>query len=306
MAQKLFDKLARLTTEAVNPDTLNLDRMSALDVVRTLNAEDHKVAPAVAEVLPQVADAVEAVTNSFRNGGRLIYFGAGTSGRLGVLDASECPPTFGTSPKMVQGIIAGGKRSLILSREGAEDDRSSAELAVDKLQTGPTDSVMGIAASGRTPFPLAALKRARKLKANTILLVCNQLESRPRYVDIVINPVLGPEALTGSTRLKAGTACKMILNMITTAAMVRLGKCYGNLMVDLRATSEKLVERSNRIVMEITGLSYRAAATLLKSARGEVKTALAMHFRGVDYDHARRLLAETEGLLHRIIDNQRG
>ncbi|MCK4858657.1 MAG: N-acetylmuramic acid 6-phosphate etherase [candidate division Zixibacteria bacterium] len=301
MARELYDHLKVLTTEAINPKTKRLDRMTPLQILGAMNAEDRKVAGAVRKVLPEIAEAVAMVTESFTTGGRLIYAGAGTSGRLGVLDASECPPTFGVSPKMVQGIIAGGRRALVRSREGVEDDRASAQRAVDKLSVSARDTVLGIAASGRTPYPLAALRRARQRKGKTILLVCNDLGARPSYVDLVINPVLGPEVLAGSTRLKAGTACKMILNLITTTAMVQLGKCYGNLMVDLRATSKKLIERSKLILVEIAGISYQAAGRLLKRSRGEVKTALVMHFCEVDYREAKKTLAATDGKLHRIL-----
>jgi N-acetylmuramic acid 6-phosphate etherase len=201
----------------------------------------------------------------------------------------------------VQGIIAGGRRTLVRSREGVEDDRDAARQAVDKLKLNTADTLVGIAASGRTPYPLAALAEAKELGARTVFLVCNKIAKLPRYIDLVINPILGPELLTGSTRMKAGTACKLILNMITTAAMVRTGRCYGNLMVDLRATSAKLQERARRILVEVTGISYRSAGKLLEAARGEVKTALAMQLLGIEYRTARRQLAAVDGHLHRLI-----
>lgn len=302
MARKLYDQLRTLTTEAPNPLSRKLDRLTPSQIVKLINSEDRKVAAAVQKVLPQVAEAAEMVAESFQQGGRLFYIGAGTSGRLGVLDASECPPTFGVGPGLVQGIIAGGRRTLVRSREGVEDDCESARREIIKKRVGPQDTVLGIAASGRTPFPLSGLKQAHKLGAKTVLLVCNELDSAPRYVDLVINPVLGPEVLAGSTRLKAGTACKMILNMITTAAMVQIGKCYRNLMVDLKATSKKLRERSIRIIVDITGTSYQSAASLLERAHGEVKTALVMQVREVSFREARKLLKQAEGRLHQVIE----
>lgn len=301
MSRKLYDSLRNLTTEAQNPDSLRLDSLTTIEILKLINAEDHKVAPAVAKVLPQIAKVADRVAESFRSGGRLIYAGAGTSGRLGVLDASECPPTFGVSPKQVQGIIAGGRQTLVRSREGVEDDRDAAKDAVDKLKLTKSDTLIGIAASGRTPYVLAALAEAKKRGAATVFLVCNKIESRPRYIDLVINPIPGPEVLTGSTRMKAGTACKLILNMITTAAMVRTGRCFGNRMVDLRATSDKLKERSRRILVEVTGISYAASGKLLERAHGEVKTALAMQLLDLTYATARRRLTEVGGHLHKLL-----
>ena len=297
MGRRLFDHLGVLTTEKRNPDSAELDRLDVAGILDLINREDCIVPLAVGDVLPQIEQAVELVTKSFRQGGRLIYAGAGTSGRLGVLDAAECPPTFGVSPRMVQGIIAGGRRTLVRSREGVEDDVAAAVRDIEKLKPRPIDTVIGIAASGRTPYPLAVLKRAKRGKAKTVFLACNKLQRVPAYVDLVINPVVGPEVLTGSTRMKAGTACKLILNMITTASMVQMGKCYGNLMVDLRATSAKLVERSKRILVETTGVSYQEAGRLLARSHGEVKTAIAMKLLSIDYLKAKQLLAESDGKL---------
>lgn len=302
MVRRLYDQLRELTTEAANPASDRLDRLEPAEIVALINAEDHKIAAAVKEVLPQVARAAEMVTDSFRRGGRLIYIGAGTSGRLGVIDASECPPTFGVAPKMVQGIIAGGRRALVRSREGVEDDRAGARREIEKLGVNQDDTVLGIAASGRTPYPLAGMLAGKRRGAKTIFLVCNDIDNSPAHVDLVINPILGPEVLAGSTRLKAGSACKMILNMITTAAMVQLGKCYRNLMVDLKATSRKLTERSRRIIVDVTGISYPAAARLLKRAHGEVKTALVMQCRDVTYAAAKKLLHDSKGRLYRVIE----
>jgi N-acetylmuramic acid 6-phosphate etherase len=304
LGKQLYDRLRELTTEATNVKSLQLDRLSIPEITALINDEDHLVAPAVRKVLPQVNRAIETVTASFLAGGRLFYVGAGTSGRLGVLDASECPPTFGVRPGMVQGIIAGGRRTLVRSREGVEDDTDAAVEAIDRNRMKQRDTVLGIAASGRTPFVQAALRRAKQHRAATILLACNRLPKVPGYIDLVINPVLGPEVLAGSTRMKAGSACKMILNMITTVSMVQLGKCFGNRMVDLRATSEKLVERSRRILVETTGISYRQAGALLRRAHGEVKTAVLMQLSGLSYDRARKALRSAGGKLHRALSRE--
>jgi N-acetylmuramic acid 6-phosphate etherase len=304
MGKRLYKQLQSLTTESRNKASLNLDALDPLQIVKLINREDQKVALAVSKVLPQIAKAVEIVTGSFRKGGRLIYAGAGTSGRLGVLDAAECPPTFGVSPTMVQGIIAGGRQTLVRSREGVEDDVAAATRDITKLRPNEKDTVIGIAASGRTPYPLAVLKSAKQVRSQTIFLVCNQLPETPPYVDHVINPVVGPEVLTGSTRMKAGTACKMILNMITTASMVQLGKCYGNLMVDLRTTSAKLEERSKRILVETVGVSYADSAELLREAKGEVKTAIVMKLLGLDYRKSKHLLKQSGGKLTQLLSGR--
>jgi len=301
MSRKTYDQLQQLTTESSNPESVNLDTMSIQQTLELINAEDHKVPEAVKGVIHQIVPVVERVVASFQQGGRLIYSGAGTSGRLGVLDASECPPTFGVKPTMVQGIIAGGRRTLVRSREGVEDDVDAARADIDKLRPSGRDTVIGIAASGRTPYPLAVLKRAKTTGASTAFLVCNRLPEVPTFIDLIINPVLGPEVLTGSTRLKAGTACKLILNMITTTAMAQIGKCYGNLMVDLRATSEKLTERSKRILVEILNISYEEAETLLKSARGEVKTAIVMRLLNIEIREARKRLSQAQGHLAEVL-----
>lgn len=301
MGRRLFDHLQTLTTEARNPRSARLDRLTTKQVLTLINREDRKIATAIAVVIPQIESVVDLVVGSFRQSGRLIYAGAGTSGRLGVLDAAECPPTFGVSPRMVQGVIAGGRQTLVRSREGVEDDVAAARRDIDKLRPTSNDTVIGIAASGRTPYPLAVLRRAKDRGAKTALIACNSVASPPPYVDIVISPILGPEVLTGSTRMKAGTACKLILNMITTTAMVQIGKCYGNLMVDLRATSAKLRERSRRILVETLDIDYSAAGRLLRRARGEVKTAICMHLLELDYDSARLRLAAAGGKLARLI-----
>lgn len=306
MSKKLYEQLKTLTTERRNSRSVNLDRLTTRQILRLINSEDRTVPAAVAKVLPQVERAVRLVVNSFRNGGRLIYAGAGTSGRLGVLDAAECPPTFGVPPSLVRGVIAGGKQTLVRSREGVEDDVGAAKRDIARLKPTRKDTVVGIAASGRTPYPLAVLSAAKSAGAQTVFLVCNELPKVPSFVDLVINPIVGPEVLTGSTRMKAGTACKIILNMLTTVAMVQTGRCYGNLMVDLRATSAKLTERSRRILVETTGISYAKAGTLLERSDGEVKTAIAMQLLAIDPREARRLLKQADGKLASILGRQRG
>lgn len=293
---------ARLTTEKRNPRSRGIDRLSALGIVALINAEDHLVAPAVAKERRRIAAAVELVVASFRTGGRLIYVGAGTSGRLGVLDASECPPTFGVPRTMVQGIIAGGRRALVRSIEGAEDRASDGAAAVDKKRVGPRDTVMGIAACGLTPFVRGAVERARRLGARTVFFTCSPEVARSIRADVVINPVVGPEVVTGSTRMKAGTATKLVLNAITTAAMIRIGKVHGNLMVDLRATNAKLRDRAERIVMAETGLGRAAARRLLVRAGGAVKTALAMHGLECGRSEAERRMAAADGSLRKALE----
>ena len=288
---------AHLTTEKRNPRTRDIDRRSTLGIVDAINAEDRRVAPAVGLERRRIARAVDLVVESFRRGGRLVYVGAGTSGRLGVLDASECPPTFGVSPTRVQGIIAGGRRALVRSAEGAADRESDGAAAVDRRGVGPRDTVCGIAACGLTPFVCGAVRRARARGARTIFVTCAPEVACRIRADVVIVPVVGPEVVTGSTRLKAGTATKLVLNTLTTAAMIRLGKVYGNLMVDLRATNAKLRDRAERIVMQVTGLARPRARTLLARAGGAAKVAIAMHFLGVGRARAARLLEGAGGSL---------
>lgn len=260
--------LSNMMTETRNPDTMHLDEMSPLQIVTAMNREDRKVPLAIEAVLPLIAAAVEAVETAFRNGGRLFYLGAGTSGRLGVLDASECPPTFGVDHGMVVGLIAGGDRALRFPIEGAEDSRELGrqDLADHNLQS--VDVVIGIAASGRTPYVLGALEYARSPGCRTAAVACNRDSTVGRAADIAIEAVVGPEVLTGSTRLKAGTAQKMILNMITTGAMVRIGKAYQNLMVDVVQSNEKLQTRAENIVMEATGVSWPEARAVIDAAGG--------------------------------------
>lgn len=288
-------------TEGRNPDTMDLDGKSVEEILALVNAEDRKVAPAVAAEIPNIARAVALVVEAMTSGGRLFYVGAGTSGRLGVLDAAECPPTFGTDPELVQGVIAGGYGALVRAVEGAEDDREAGAEALRERGLAARDVVVGIAACRRTPFVAGALGYAREVGARTVYLTANPPDELPVEVDVAISPVVGPEAVMGSTRMKAGSAQKMVLNMLTTTAMVRLGKVYENLMVDLVATSEKLRERGKRILMIAAGLSYDEAASLLGRAGGSVKLALIMHRTGLGVEEARRRLAEAEGWVRRAI-----
>ncbi len=288
---------SKLLTERRNHRTKDIDTKDFLEIVDTINKEDTKVAAAVRKERKNVARAVELIVKSFKNGGRLFYVGAGTSGRLGILDASEMPPTFGTQPSLVQGIIAGGRKAVFRSVEGAEDSRSGAAGAIRKAGVRNGDTVVGIAAGGTTPFVQSAIKTAKNIGARTVFLTCNP-ETRPEAaVDVIIRPVTGPEVITGSTRMKAGTATKLVLNTLTTAAMIKTGRVYGNLMVDLRATNNKLVDRSERIIMELTGLSRRAAKGLLEKAHGETKTAIVMHLLGTSYADTRRRLSLSGGSL---------
>jgi len=304
-SKAVFNELQDLVTEQRNPRSRNLDRLDPTTVLRLINSEDQTVPQAVAREIPRIARAVDLVVSVFKKGGRLYYVGAGTSGRLGVLDAAECPPTFGTDPKLVQGIIAGGYKALVRSQEGSEDNREGGRLAIRKHGVTKKDVVCGIAASRRTPFVLSALEEAKRIGAKTIYITCNPSSKAPLpKVDVLIAPVVGPEVVTGSTRMKAGTATKLVLNMITTASMVRMGKTYGNLMVDLRATSQKLVERSKRVIMTVTGCDYETAERLLKQARGHVKTAIVMREAGCSYLEAQRRLRKADGFVRKAITNK--
>jgi len=289
-------------TERRNPRSANIDLASARDIVALMLQEDQRVVPAVATQADAVARAVTLAEEAFRAGGRLFYVGAGTSGRLGVLDASECPPTFGTDPMMVQGIIAGGAPALTRSQEGAEDDPAAAVRAMDDHGVTVTDLVIGIAASGTTPYVHAALRRARARGARAGIVACSPPPpDLLAIVDVAIVPLVGPEVVTGSTRLKAGTATKLVLNMITTGAMIRLGKTYGNLMVDLRATNAKLCDRAERIVMEVCAVSRGDAQALLRASGGVVKTALVMQLLGVSRAEAEERLADAGGVVRRVV-----
>jgi len=305
MAEKkpLFDELKQLTTEQRNPRTHGIDLADTARILELMNDEDQTVAVAVRRAIPDIAHAVDLVTTAFRNGGRLFYAGAGTSGRLGVLDAAECPPTFGVEPDMVQGIIAGGRETVFRSREGVEDHESAGAQDVASHGVGSGDVLVGIAASRRTPYVLGALGAARERGARTVFVRCN--EGPDAGVDAVITVVVGPEALTGSTRLKAGTAQKMVLNMITTASMVKLGKVYQNLMVDVRPNSEKLIERAKGIVMMLTGLGYDDASRVYDASGRRVKVAVVMERLKVDATAAENRLAGADGFLARALGEDR-
>jgi len=299
MASKPLDP--RLT-EQRNPRSMRIDQLSSLEIVDLINAEDQMVAQAVHEEREPIARAIEMVVDSFRRGGRLIYVGAGTSGRLGVLDASEMPPTYRTDPELVQGIIAGGFQALIRAQEGAEDHPEDGAKAIDEKKVGPDDFVMGIATSGSTPYVHGALHRARELGAKTGFLVCTYpTEKIVNAADVIIAPLVGPEVITGSTRMKAGTATKMVLNTITTSSMVLLGKVFGNLMVDMQVTCEKLRDRGQRILMEVLGVEREEAARLLDESNGRVKVGIVMSKLGVDADEAARRLAQAGGLIARVV-----
>lgn len=296
--------LNKMMTETRNPDTMTLDQMSALELVTVMNREDHKVPEAIASALPQIASTVEVVEQAFRKGGRLFYLGAGTSGRLGVLDASECPPTFGVDPGMVVGLIAGGDRALRFPIEGAEDDRSLGKQDLVDHNLVPSDVVIGIAASGRTPYVLGALDYAHSIGCKTAAVACNLHSAIGQAADIAIEVSVGPEVLTGSTRLKAGSAQKMILNMITTGAMVRTGKAYQNLMVDVVQSNEKLRTRAENIVMAATDVSCEQARRTIDEANGKVKLAITMILTGKDAASAQALLDQSGGSVHNALGNR--
>ncbi len=296
------ENLHELTTEMRNQASERLDQMSSLEIVTLMNEEDKKIAYQVEKALPEVARAVDLIVAAMEKGGRLYYFGAGTSGRLGVLDAAECPPTFGTDPQLVQGIIAGGAAALLEAVEGAEDSPELGREDVKRHGVQAGDVVVGIAASGRTPYVLGALEEAKTLGASTIALTCNPAPGIRQGADVCINVVVGPEVVTGSTRLKAGTATKMVLNMLTTASMVHLGKVYGNLMVNVQATNQKLRERAKHIVREVTNVPYGEAERLLGAARGDVRVAIVMQKTGLPVEEAEELLKSVGGKVRAAIE----
>ena len=299
----LFERLNKLATEQRNPRSTNIDVASTGEIIRIINAEDHLVAPAVEKELPYVEEAVDIIVDAFHNGGRLFYAGAGTSGRLGVVDASECPPTFGTDPEMVQGLIAGGTEAMFRSQEGAEDDPENGVRALKEAGVKPSDVVCGIAASRRTPYVVGAVDYARSIGCKTLFVTTNPRSEFDIEVDVAICPVVGPEVIMGSTRMKSGTAQKLVLNMLTTASMVRMGKVYENMMIDLQLTNKKLVERSRRIVMTVTGVSYEDAAEVLRHSDGHVKTALVMLLADVDLDEARSRLEGAGGFVRKALQS---
>jgi len=297
MAENLLQTLSTLITEQRNPNSMHVDSLSALEIVRLMNEEDKQVPVAIEKCLPQIAQAVECIVAAFQQGGRLVYIGAGTSGRLGVLDASECPPTFGVSPEMVKGIIAGGERALRHPIEGAEDSKAQAVVDLQIIQFSSKDVLVGIAASGRTPYVIGALEYAKSLGSVTVSIASNPNSAMANIVDIAIDTVVGPEVLTGSSRLKSGTAQKLVLNMLTTASMILMGKCYQNLMVDVQASNEKLKARAIRIVMQATDCDKALAEETLKQADQNAKLAIMMILSGLDRAQAEALLEKHHGKL---------
>ena len=297
MAENLLQTLSTLITEQRNPNSMHVDSLSALEIVQLMNEEDKQVPLAIEKCLPQIAQAVECIVAAFQQGGRLVYIGAGTSGRLGVLDASECPPTFGVSPEMVKGIIAGGERALRHPIEGAEDSKTQAVVDLQTIQFSSKDVLVGIAASGRTPYVIGALEYAKSLGSVTASIASNPNSAMANIVDIAIDTVVGPEVLTGSSRLKSGTAQKLVLNMLTTASMILMGKCYQNLMVDVQASNEKLKARAIRIVMQATDCDKALAEDTLKQADQNAKLAIMMILSGLDRAQAEALLEKHQGKL---------
>lgn len=297
MAENLLQTLSTLITEQRNPNSMHVDSLSALEIVQLMNKEDKQVPLAIEKCLPQIAQAVECIVAAFQQGGRLVYIGAGTSGRLGVLDASECPPTFGVSPEMVKGIIAGGERALRHPIEGAEDSKTHTVVDLQTIQFSSKDVLVGIAASGRTPYVIGALEYAKSLGSVTVSIASNPNSAMANIVDIAIDTVVGPEVLTGSSRLKSGTAQKLVLNMLTTASMILMGKCYQNLMVDVQASNEKLKARAIHIVMQATDCDKALAEETLKQADQNAKLAIMMILSGLDRAQAEALLEKHQGKL---------
>lgn len=295
----LMAELGTLVSEARNPETIGIDLMSTSEIVAAMNKEDTRVPEAVRLVMPQITEAVDKIVEAFRQGGRLIYIGAGTSGRLGVLDASECPPTFGVPPEMVIGIIAGGDHALRNPIEGAEDSPEEGRKDLVRVGLEARDVVVGIAVSGRTPYVIGGLDYAKSVGAVTVALSCNPDSTIANQADIAISPLVGPEALTGSTRLKSGTAQKLVLNMLTTASMIRMGKSYENLMVDVSVSNEKLAARAIRIIVDATGRSSEDAEKLLAASGNNVKLAILMSLTGMDRTAAEAALEKSEGFLRR-------
>lgn len=289
--------LGKLTTEQRNPHSAQIDAVSTLEMLTIINEEDKKVPLAVGKVLPQIAEGVDAITKAMQNGGRLFYIGAGTSGRLGILDAVECPPTYSTEPELVQGLIAGGLPAIFKAKEGAEDDPELAKKDLQEAGFTKKDVLVGIAASGRTPYVIGALKFANELGAVTIAVSCSEGSEIAKVAKIAITPIVGPEVVTGSTRMKAGTAQKLVLNMLSTGTMIKLGKVYGNLMVDVKTSNKKLEERARRIVMEATGCSREEAIAALGKADGKAKLAILLQLADCTPDEGRKLLVEAHGHL---------
>lgn len=294
--------LGKLTTESRNQNTLDIDQVSTLEMVKKINDEDKKVAIAVEKELPQIAKAIDSIVRRMKKGGRLIYIGAGTSGRLGILDASECPPTYGVSEELVQGIIAGGQEAIFRAKEGAEDSKELAIIDLKDKNINENDTIVGLAASGRTPYVIGGLEYANEIGALTVSVTCNKDSGVAKVSQISIAPVVGPEAVTGSTRLKSGTAQKLVLNMLSTGVMIKMGKVYGNLMVDVKATNEKLVERSKKIICEATGVSIQESEEVLKETDFDVKLAIFMILSNLEKEVAKERLENSNGYIKEALN----
>ncbi len=301
--KKLFDEISKLSTEQKNPRSINIDKLPTIEILKIINEEDKKVPLAVEHEIPYIAEAVEIIVTAIKNGGKLFYFGAGTSGRLGVVDASECPPTFGAPYDLINGYIAGGRDAMFVAQEGAEDFEENGANDVIKARVTNKDVVCGIAASRRTPYVIGAIKKAKEIGAKTLYITATPREAfNIAEVDVAMCPHVGPEVVMGSTRMKSGTAQKLILNMLTTTTFVRLGKTYENMMIDLQQTNKKLVERSKRIIMMITGVDYDEAAKYLEISGGHVKTALVMILANVDLEEAKLRLEKADGFVRKAIE----
>lgn len=295
---KVLNEIKRLTTETRNPNTLTIDQEPTAGILEMINREDQLVAERVHATIPEIAKAVDLTVERMRRGGRLIYIGAGTSGRLGILDAVECPPTFGVSPHLITGILAGGPNAFTEAREGVEDSEVAARVDLENAQLTPDDVVLAIAASGRTPYAIGALKKAQEIGAGTVAVTCNPEAPMNSMADVAIVPVLGPEVITGSTRMKAGTAQKLILNMISTAVMIKMGHVYSNLMVGVKISNQKLAERGKNIIMTATGCEYLVADRALREAGNDVKVAIVMIQRNAEAAEAKYLLEKCQGVVH--------
>jgi len=298
---ELIKALDELVSEQQNPDTLDIDLLSSIDIVAKINAQDHQVSKAITEVLPVIAKTVDKIVTAFKKGGRLIYMGAGTSGRLGVLDAVECIPTFGIEEGMVIALLAGGESAMFKSKEGIEDQETAAVEDLKAINLDAKDVLVGIAASGRTPYVIGGLKYAATIGATRVALSCNPKAVIANYSELAILPIVGPEPLTGSTRMKSGTAQKMVLNILSTASMIRMGKSYKNLMVDVKASNEKLYARGTRMVMQVTGVERAIAEETLTQSRLQVKVAILMLLAGVNVDKAEKLLSQADGFLRKAL-----
>jgi len=299
---KLISELGELVSENQNPDTLDIDLLSTLDIVKKLNQQDHLVSQAINKILPEIAQAVDCIVTAFKQGGRLIYLGAGTSGRLGILDAVECVPTFGIDDDMVVGVIAGGEPAMFKAQEGCEDSQSAGVEDLKAINFSNKDLLVGIAASGRTPYVIGGLKYAKQIGATRVAISCNPKAEIAQYADVALLAIVGAEALSGSTRMKSGSAQKMLLNILSTASMIRIGKSYQNLMVDVKASNQKLYARGVRMVMQITGVEQQKAEQALDSADKQVKIAVLMLLADVDCDTAIKLLERADGFLRKALE----